>query len=119
MPSTQKERRCKSCGELIPPDRCKTFPTTILCGSKACATAYLLYKARSASEYEPPDEGTIDSADPLFRAKVRPCGRCGQTFKQTVRWRYFCERCRYSTAVKNAEPDRSVAVSYVQRGGGA
>ena len=84
------------------------YPRAVLCGSEVCALVQHRQKIQQAaqklkyvSQYEPPAPGSPDSADPLFRAKVRPCGRCGQTFKQSVRWRYFCERCRYSTVVKN------------------
>ena len=31
----------------------------------------------NVSKYHPPGAGTAESADPLFVAKVRPCGRCG------------------------------------------
>ena len=60
------------------------------------------------SEYEPPAEGASDSADPHFRAKQRPCGRCGIEFRTCPRWRYFCGRCRQSTQVRRGE-DRTYA----------
>ena len=51
--------------------------------------------------YKPPAPGASDSADPLFRPKQRPCGRCGEEFTTTPRWRYFCGRCRVNPVVKN------------------
>ena len=44
--------------------------------------------------YQPPAAGEADHADPHFRAKRRPCGRCGEEFTTTPRWRYFCGKCR-------------------------
>ena len=63
------------------------------------------------SEYEPPAEGASDSADPHFRKKVRACGRCDFKFTTTPRWRYFCERCRQSAAVKKPPVDRTYTIS--------
>ena len=44
--------------------------------------------------YRPPADGDPDSADPLFVAKHRKCGRCGFPFTTTPRARYFCGTCR-------------------------
>ena len=41
-----------------------------------------------------PEPGVPESADPLFKAKDRPCGKCGKSFTTPPRWRYFCEACR-------------------------
>ena len=116
---------CLICDSAIQAARMIRYPRAVLCGSEVCALVQhrqkiqqAAQKARYVSEYLPPDDGAIDSADPHFRAKVRPCGRCGQTFKQSVRWRYFCERCRYSTAVKNPPTDRTYGISSGRRSGG-
>ena len=118
MSSTQKERRCRVCKRQIAPGRCRRFPTATTCGGEPCTLAMRSQKLKYASQYEPPAEGSPDSADPLFRAKVRPCGRCGQIFKQSVRWRYFCERCRYSTVVKSPPTDRTYELSTSSRRSG-
>ena len=48
-------------------------------------------------EYQPPADGASDSADPLFRAKLKTCGRCG--------------RCRQTNAVRFPDADRTFPVS--------
>ena len=45
-------------------------------------------------EYHPPAEGSAESADPFFKPKLRDCGKCGQEFTTTPKFRYFCEGCR-------------------------
>ena len=39
--------------------------------------------------YKPPEAGEVDHADPHFRAKRRPCGRCGEEFTTTPRLEVF------------------------------
>ena len=70
-------------------------------------------------QYQQPADGSPDSADPAFRAKVRACGYCGDEFTTSARWRYFCGRCRQYNVVRFPEADRTVPVSFVRRGGGA
>ena len=67
--------------------------------------------------YRPPDPGAPDSADPDFRARVRPCGRCGSEFTTTAKWRYFCERCRQTVDVRNPSRHTVVLPSRARRGG--
>ena len=50
--------------------------------------------------YQPPAPGEADHADQNFRAKRHPCGRCGEEFTTTPRWRFFCPKCRVSPVVK-------------------
>ena len=69
--------------------------------------------------YTPPADGASDSADPLFRPKLKTCGRCGDEFTTSARWRYFCRSCRQSTEVKNPAANRTVSVSSGRRSGGA
>ena len=45
-------------------------------------------------EYQPPDDGSPESADPHFKSRERACGRCGFSFVTTAKFRYYCERCR-------------------------
>ena len=52
------------------------------------------------NEYRPPADGSPDSADPAFRARLRPCGRCGAEFKTSAKWRYFCKSCRQTPLVQ-------------------
>ena len=51
-------------------------------------------------EYRPPADGSPESADPAFRARLRPCGRCGSEFTTSARWRYFCKSCRQTVQVQ-------------------
>ena len=45
--------------------------------------------------YPTPAEGSPESADPHFVARVRKCGMgCGDTFTTTARYRYCCKKCR-------------------------
>ena len=46
------------------------------------------------SDYRKPPDGSPESADPLFKVKVRPCGKCGKEFTTSAAFRYFCEVCR-------------------------
>ena len=126
MANVPKTSRCLICDSLIASGRLKRFPNAVLCGSLDC---YVKRQKRrhnhaqknwrlSEPQYEPPIPGTIDSADPHFRAKVRPCGRCGEEFRTCVRWRYFCGRCRNSTLVKRPPTDRTYAISSGRRSGG-
>ena len=48
----------------------------------------------SVAEYRPPPDGDPESADPLFRPKVRPCGKCQHPFTTTAAFRYYCQYCR-------------------------
>ena len=118
MADRQHDRRCRICDELIPPDRCRKFPTANTCGGEPCAKVMRSQQSRYVPEYLPPADGSQDSADPLFRAKVRPCGRCGFEFRQTVHWRYFCPRCRQTAAVRHPEPDRTHELSTAARRSG-
>ena len=112
------EKRCLICDSVILVGRMHRHPSAVLCGSAECELVQHRRnvqragkKARCISEYKPPAPGASDSADPHFRAKRRPCGRCGEEFTTTPRWRYFCECCRASTAVKRPPVDRSYALS--------
>ena len=69
--------------------------------------------------YRAPKDGAPDSADPNFKAKQRACGRCGEEFTTSARWRYFCRSCRQSTEVKNPAANRTVSISSGRRCGGA
>ena len=51
-------------------------------------------RLRDIESYRAPADGSADSADPLFKAKIRPCGRCGFPFTTTASARYFCSTCR-------------------------
>ena len=45
--------------------------------------------------YPTPADGSPESADPHFVARVRKCGcGCGNEFTTTAQWRYACENCR-------------------------
>ena len=68
--------------------------------------------------YTPPAEGAPDSADPGFRARVRPCGRCREEFTTSAKWRYFCPNCRRSPEVHTPASRRTYAVSSGRRSGG-
>ena len=72
----------------------------------------------SEREYQPPADGSPESADPLFVPKQRPCARCGEAFTTSARWRMFCPRCRQTRAVLFPEPDRTYELSSDRRAGG-
>ena len=117
---------CLICDAVIQAARMLRYSRAILCGSSACALAHHrqqtqrhAQKTRYVATYELPADGAIDSGDPLFVPKQRLCGRCGSGFVTCAKWRYFCERCRYSTAVQKAEPDRTYGLSSGRRAGGA
>ena len=59
-------------------------------------------KNKTVYQYLPPVDGASDSADPNFKARLRPCGRCAHEFKTNAKYRYFCEGCRFSTARNRA-----------------
>ena len=44
--------------------------------------------------YQPPADGTEESADPNFVPRDRPCGLCGRGFVTSPKFRYYCGRCR-------------------------
>ena len=44
-------------------------------------------------QYLPPPDGHPESADPLFVAKHRKCGRCGRGFTTSAKRRYHCQLC--------------------------
>ena len=117
MASTQKERHCRICNQQIAATRCKTFPTANTCGGEPCAKVMRSRQGTYIAEYLPPAEGTAESADPLFRAKLKTCGYCGSDFTTTAKWRYFCGNCRRTDAVRFPEVERTIPVRYVQRGG--
>ena len=56
------------------------------------------------SDYLTPADGTPESADPLFVAKVRPCGFCGREFTTSAAWRYYCGHCRSRAVRLNLPP---------------
>ena len=125
MSTIIREKRCLICDSVIQVGRMHRHPSAVLCGVTACFTEHhrrrqnrSQQKSKYVCEYVPPAPGEADHADPHFRAKVRPCGRCGQTFRQSVRWRYFCERCRESTLIKTPPTDRTYAFSSGRRSGG-
>ena len=55
------------------------------------------------SEYLPPLAGDLDHADPNFRARLRPCGKCLRPFTTSAKWRYFCPHCRRLAAALSTE----------------
>ena len=128
MANVQRTSRCRICDLSLASGRLKRFPNAVLCGSLACHVAHQKRRhnhaqqnwrlARGEPGYQPPIPGSIDSADPHFKSKVRPCGRCGEEFRTCVRWRYFCERCRDSKLIKTPPTDRTYAFSSGRRSGG-
>ena len=91
------DRNCRICNQQIAPERCQRFPTVNTCGGDPCAKAMRSQQTRYVPEYIPPAPGAADSADPLFKPKVRDCGRCGDPFQTTPGFRYFCGACRRGT----------------------
>ena len=120
MVSTQKERRCRICDKQIAPARCRQFPTANTCGAAPCAKVMRSQQTRYEERYQPPLEGSAESADPHFRPRERKCSFCKETFITSAGWRMFCEWCRKSNAVRFAEPDRTYELSTSSRrsGGG-
>ena len=109
------DRRCSVCCRFLTNARRARWPDSTTCGESECQ---IVNKRRVSAEYVPPADGSPECADPLFRAKLRPCGRCGFEFRQTVHWRYFCPRCRQTAAVRHPEPDRTYELSSDRRAGG-
>ena len=118
MANVPKTSRCLNCDSPIESGRLKRFRNAVLCGSLDCHVAHNKRWRLSEPLYELPADGSPDSADPLFRKKVRACGRCNFKFTTTPRWRYFCERCRESASIKNPPTDRPYAISSGRRSGG-
>ena len=69
-------------------------------------------------QYVPPAEGSPESADPHFRPRERPCGRCGDLFVTSARWRMFCPFCRGKNAVRFPTHDRMAGLSSGRRSSG-
>ena len=111
------DRRCSVCCRFLTNERRERYPGSTTCGEGECKTENRR-RVSSTPQYVPPADGDPDSADPLFVPKRRRCGRCGEGFTTTPRWRYFCGRCRYSTLVKNPPTDRTYAISSGRRSGG-
>ena len=59
--------------------------------------------ALDAAIYKRPAEGSPESADPFFVARVRGCGRCGMDFTTTAKFRFLCPGCRGQW--KSAKPE--------------
>ena len=69
-------------------------------------------------EYQPPAEGSPESADPHFRARERPCSRCDELFVTSARWRMFCPFCRATNAVRFPTHERMCGLSGGRSSGG-
>ena len=119
--------RCLICHSAIQAARMLRHPRAILCGEEVCYLTHHRHqtqrhaqKMRYVATYEPPADGSPESADPLFVPRERPCARCRNPFVTSARWRMFCGRCRQTRAVLFPEPDRTYELSTAARrdGGG-
>ena len=110
--------RCSVCCRFLSNERRARWPGSTTCGQHRCQTENRR-RVSGTPEYQPPADGSPESSDPLFRSRRRDCGKCSRPFETSVRWRYFCPRCRQTKAVLFPEPDRTYAVSSGRRSGGA
>ena len=122
------DRRCSVCFTLISATRLQRHPFAILCDSSSgCYLEHQRRRQRLANRvqqnrrdaflaYTPPPDGDPESSDPHFRARDRPCGKCGRGFRTDAKYRYYCDRCRGMAFRKNNPPRERAKVARPERG---
>ena len=95
-------KRCSVCAQFLSAAYRARHPHAKTCGNHGCRKE----NARRVSavyEYQPPSVGDHDHADPNFKPKVRPCGKCQRPFETSAKYRYFCGLCRLSPTRQRAQ----------------
>ena len=94
-------KRCCVCAQFLPAAQ-QARPDAKTCGAPACRKENAR-RVSATPEYKPPSVGAFDHADPNFKPRLRPCGKCQRPFETSAKYRYFCGLCRVAAARQHTQ----------------
>ena len=95
-------KRCSVCAQFLSTAYRERRPGAKTCGAPGCKKTNAK-RVGACPEYQPPAPGDHDHADPRFKPKVRPCGKCRRPFETSAKYRYFCGLCRVAAVRQRAQ----------------